>query len=75
MRFEYRVELIDKGNIVDSTAYVNQLNEYGQDGWEIILTEYAERKGKPMVSVLMKRSLPDDDEPEPLILTEDILTS
>jgi hypothetical protein len=58
-RFEYRVELVEKGNIVDTQAYVTKLNEFGQGGWEIISTEYAERKGKPMVSILMKRVTPE----------------
>ncbi len=70
-RYEYKIEMVPQGNVVDKSAYEAKLNEFGQEGWEVIQTEYAERIGKPYSSILMKRPIVDTQ----FVLTEDGLTS
>jgi hypothetical protein len=71
LKWEFRVETIDKTITTNPSAFENALNKFGSEGWEVITMEYGEKASKPHTVVLMKRSIPEKvaDE-EPILLEE-----
>ena len=72
MTWEYRVETIDKTITTSPSAFQDKLNEFGQDGWEMVTMEYGEKASKPHTVVLFKREKRDKKEAHVELLVEEV---